>query len=175
MFCVCVCPVGPSVHRANGNTGNTRVLYPGNLTHRGQPVCFKTTDALMSFNYKCVSAHLCCKCQWILLNYVRNELMSIYSLGDPSAVTIMTLLITQGYDYIFILCSFVTDMFYFLFAPTLCYELNFPRSPRIRKRFLLRRLFEMVRWHQRSTYKHMSCTSRLTRRLFLYYSCFWSS
>ncbi|XP_057211138.1 diacylglycerol O-acyltransferase 1a [Triplophysa rosa] len=60
----------PSVHRANGNTGHTRVSYPGNLTHR--------------------------------------------------------------------------DMFYFLFAPTLCYELNFPRSPRIRKRFLLRRLFEML-------------------------------
>ncbi|KPP73851.1 diacylglycerol O-acyltransferase 1-like [Scleropages formosus] len=35
------------------------------------------------------------------------------------------------------------DMYYFIFAPTLCYELNFPRSPRIRKRFLLRRLFEM--------------------------------
>lgn len=37
-----------------------------------------------------------------------------------------------------------SDMYYFMFAPTLCYELNFPRSPRIRKRFLLRRLFEMV-------------------------------
>uniref|UniRef100_A0A8D0HI15 O-acyltransferase n=1 Tax=Sphenodon punctatus TaxID=8508 RepID=A0A8D0HI15_SPHPU len=37
------------------------------------------------------------------------------------------------------------DLYYFLFAPTLCYELDFPRSPRIRKRFLLRRLFEMVR------------------------------
>uniref|UniRef100_A0AAY4D8Z8 O-acyltransferase n=1 Tax=Denticeps clupeoides TaxID=299321 RepID=A0AAY4D8Z8_9TELE len=36
------------------------------------------------------------------------------------------------------------DMYYFMFAPTLCYELNFPRSSRIRKRFLLRRLFEMV-------------------------------
>ncbi|KAL4629856.1 diacylglycerol O-acyltransferase 1 [Arapaima gigas] len=36
------------------------------------------------------------------------------------------------------------DIYYFVFAPTLCYELNFPRSPRIRKRFLLRRLFEMV-------------------------------
>ncbi|CAH2311441.1 diacylglycerol O-acyltransferase 1 [Pelobates cultripes] len=35
------------------------------------------------------------------------------------------------------------DIYYFAFAPTLCYELNFPRSPRIRKRFLLRRLFEM--------------------------------
>ncbi|XP_053105703.1 diacylglycerol O-acyltransferase 1 isoform X2 [Hemicordylus capensis] len=35
-------------------------------------------------------------------------------------------------------------LYYFLFAPTLCYELNFPRSPRIRKRFLLRRLFEML-------------------------------
>uniref|UniRef100_A0A7M4FCY0 O-acyltransferase n=1 Tax=Crocodylus porosus TaxID=8502 RepID=A0A7M4FCY0_CROPO len=36
------------------------------------------------------------------------------------------------------------DLYYFLLAPTLCYELNFPRSPRIRKRFLLRRLVEML-------------------------------
>uniref|UniRef100_A0AAX7TVV9 O-acyltransferase n=1 Tax=Astatotilapia calliptera TaxID=8154 RepID=A0AAX7TVV9_ASTCA len=36
------------------------------------------------------------------------------------------------------------DMYYFIFAPTLCYQLNFPRSPRIRKRFLIRRLFEML-------------------------------
>nr|XP_031295738.1 diacylglycerol O-acyltransferase 1 isoform X2 [Camelus dromedarius] len=36
------------------------------------------------------------------------------------------------------------DLYYFLFAPTLCYELNFPRSPRVRKRFLLRRLLEML-------------------------------
>ena len=35
-------------------------------------------------------------------------------------------------------------LYYFLLAPTLCYELQFPRSPRIRKRFLLRRLCEMV-------------------------------
>uniref|UniRef100_A0A3Q1GPP1 O-acyltransferase n=1 Tax=Acanthochromis polyacanthus TaxID=80966 RepID=A0A3Q1GPP1_9TELE len=35
-------------------------------------------------------------------------------------------------------------MYYFVFAPTLCYQLNFPRSPRIRKRFLMRRLFEMI-------------------------------
>uniref|UniRef100_A0A3Q3A7W2 O-acyltransferase n=1 Tax=Kryptolebias marmoratus TaxID=37003 RepID=A0A3Q3A7W2_KRYMA len=41
--------------------------------------------------------------------------------------------------------SFLTeDMYYFVFAPTLCYQLNFPRSPRIRKRFLMRRLFEML-------------------------------
>ncbi|NXF97670.1 DGAT1 acyltransferase, partial [Eubucco bourcierii] len=36
------------------------------------------------------------------------------------------------------------NLYYFLFAPTLCYELNFPRSPRVRKRFLLRRLLEML-------------------------------
>ncbi|CAB1350816.1 unnamed protein product [Coregonus sp. 'balchen'] len=36
------------------------------------------------------------------------------------------------------------DIYYFVFAPTLCYELNFPRSARIRKSFLLRRLFEML-------------------------------
>ncbi|XP_056119955.1 diacylglycerol O-acyltransferase 1b isoform X2 [Rhinichthys klamathensis goyatoka] len=35
------------------------------------------------------------------------------------------------------------DMYYFVFAPTLCYELNFPRSESIRMGFLFRRLFEM--------------------------------
>ena len=38
----------------------------------------------------------------------------------------------------------VKDMVYFLAAPTLCYELNFPRIPRIRKIFLLRRTLEAV-------------------------------
>lgn len=36
------------------------------------------------------------------------------------------------------------DIFYFIFAPTLCYELNFPRTQRIRKRFLLKRIFEVL-------------------------------
>ncbi|XP_039536071.1 diacylglycerol O-acyltransferase 1-like [Pimephales promelas] len=36
------------------------------------------------------------------------------------------------------------DMYYFVFAPTLCYELNFPRSESIRMGFLFRRLFEML-------------------------------
>jgi len=36
------------------------------------------------------------------------------------------------------------DMYYFIAVPTLCYEINFPRSKRIRKRFLIRRLIEMV-------------------------------
>ncbi|KAL4708093.1 hypothetical protein ACJJTC_009872 [Scirpophaga incertulas] len=36
------------------------------------------------------------------------------------------------------------DLFYFLFAPTLCYELNFPRTTRIRKRFLVKRLLEVI-------------------------------
>lgn len=35
------------------------------------------------------------------------------------------------------------DIYYFMFAPTLCYELNFPRSDRIRKRFLIKRLAEL--------------------------------
>ena len=37
-----------------------------------------------------------------------------------------------------------TDLYYFLMAPTLCYELNFPRSKKIRVRFLLRRIAECV-------------------------------
>jgi diacylglycerol O-acyltransferase-1 len=36
------------------------------------------------------------------------------------------------------------NLYYFLFAPTLCYELNFPRSPRIRQGFLLRRCGEIL-------------------------------
>ncbi|XP_028159246.1 diacylglycerol O-acyltransferase 1 isoform X2 [Ostrinia nubilalis] len=36
------------------------------------------------------------------------------------------------------------DLCYFLFAPTLCYELNFPRTTRIRKRFLVKRLLEVM-------------------------------
>lgn len=34
------------------------------------------------------------------------------------------------------------DLYYFMVAPTLCYELNFPRNDRIRKRFLMRRIAE---------------------------------
>ncbi|KAL3860276.1 hypothetical protein ACJMK2_010419 [Sinanodonta woodiana] len=37
-----------------------------------------------------------------------------------------------------------SDLYYFMAAPTLCYELNFPRSQRIRKRFLMKRVLEML-------------------------------
>lgn len=36
------------------------------------------------------------------------------------------------------------DLSYFLLAPTLCYELNFPRTTRIRKRFLIKRALEVL-------------------------------
>lgn len=45
----------------------------------------------------------------------------------------------------------VKDMYYFLAVPTLCYELNFPRSQRIRKRFLLKRAAETVSSEIRSS------------------------
>jgi len=38
----------------------------------------------------------------------------------------------------------VRDIYYFWLAPTLCYELNFPRTSRIRKLFLLRRALEVI-------------------------------
>lgn len=38
----------------------------------------------------------------------------------------------------------IRDLFYFLVAPTLCYELNFPRTTRIRKRFLMKRILEVI-------------------------------
>lgn len=36
------------------------------------------------------------------------------------------------------------DIYYFVAAPTLCYEINFPRSERVRKSFVIRRCTEMV-------------------------------
>ncbi|CAH0603128.1 unnamed protein product [Chrysodeixis includens] len=36
------------------------------------------------------------------------------------------------------------DLFYFMLAPTLCYELNYPRTDRIRKRFVIKRILELV-------------------------------
>lgn len=36
------------------------------------------------------------------------------------------------------------DILYYICAPTLCYELNFPRTSRIRKRFLIKRIIEVV-------------------------------
>ncbi|XP_072052041.1 diacylglycerol O-acyltransferase 1-like [Amphiura filiformis] len=38
----------------------------------------------------------------------------------------------------------IKDLYYFMLAPTLVYQLNFPRTKRIRKRFLLRRIIEMI-------------------------------
>lgn len=72
------------------------------------------------------------------------------------------------------LCSLSTypsllDLYYFIFAPTLCYELNFPRSPRIRKRFLLRRVLEMVRFGPRGmgrAWVYMELKSQLTALFF---------
>lgn len=36
------------------------------------------------------------------------------------------------------------NMYYFIFAPTLCYELNYPRTQRIRKWFLAKRIGEIL-------------------------------
>uniref|UniRef100_A0A672KGY1 O-acyltransferase n=1 Tax=Sinocyclocheilus grahami TaxID=75366 RepID=A0A672KGY1_SINGR len=47
-------------------------------------------------------------------------------------------------DYEIHIRIYLCDIYYFVFAPTLCYELNFPRSESIRMGFLLRRLFEMT-------------------------------
>ncbi|XP_049788259.1 diacylglycerol O-acyltransferase 1 [Schistocerca cancellata] len=38
----------------------------------------------------------------------------------------------------------IKDLYYYILAPTLCYELNFPRTTRIRKRFLLKRILEVL-------------------------------
>ena len=38
----------------------------------------------------------------------------------------------------------ILDIYYFWFSPTLCYELNFPRTSRIRTTFLIRRALEVI-------------------------------
>ena len=38
----------------------------------------------------------------------------------------------------------VSDLYYFMFVPTLCYEMSFPLSSRMRKRFLMKRIAEVV-------------------------------
>lgn len=38
----------------------------------------------------------------------------------------------------------LTNLLYFMAIPTLCYELNFPKTDRIRKRFILKRILELL-------------------------------
>lgn len=38
----------------------------------------------------------------------------------------------------------IRDLYYFMAIPSLCYELNFPRTSRIRKRFLIKRVIEVI-------------------------------
>lgn len=38
----------------------------------------------------------------------------------------------------------IKNLYYFIFAPTLCYELNYPRTKRINKTFLFRRVVEFL-------------------------------
>lgn len=38
----------------------------------------------------------------------------------------------------------IRDLYYFMMVPSLCYELNFPRTARIRKHFLIKRIIELL-------------------------------
>lgn len=38
----------------------------------------------------------------------------------------------------------LSNLYYFMMAPTLCYELNFPRTPAIRKTFVIKRIIELI-------------------------------
>lgn len=58
-------------------------------------------------------------------------------------------------------------MFYFLFAPTLCYELNFPRSPKINRIFLLRRVVETVSFYMLNLCSYFMWHS--TQQVFLFF------
>uniref|UniRef100_A0A669C9M4 O-acyltransferase n=1 Tax=Oreochromis niloticus TaxID=8128 RepID=A0A669C9M4_ORENI len=78
---------------------------------------------------------------------------------------------TRSYSckYISIGTAGLLNMYYFIFAPTLCYQLNFPRSPRIRKRFLIRRLFEMVRGNDQKHCPKILVPNHLIWLIFFYW------
>nr|CAD2165028.1 unnamed protein product [Meloidogyne enterolobii] len=38
----------------------------------------------------------------------------------------------------------LSNLYYYMMAPTLCYELNFPRTPAIRKTFIIKRITELI-------------------------------
>ena len=61
--------------------------------------------------------------KWALLIWDPNVTLTIFSLGRPVVWPA-----NLG----------VADIYFFWLAPTLCYELNFPRTSRIRKSFLVR-------------------------------------
>uniref|UniRef100_A0A8C6SVG3 O-acyltransferase n=1 Tax=Neogobius melanostomus TaxID=47308 RepID=A0A8C6SVG3_9GOBI len=77
---------------------------------------------------------------------------SVTPVGGAFALGIYTIVLLKLYSYrdVNMWCRDLSRakaknyMYYFAFAPTLCYELNFPRSPKIRMGFLLRRLVEML-------------------------------
>ena len=53
----------------------------------------------------------------------------------------------DGYSYQLICYPnnlLLSDLYYFIFAPTLCYDLNYPRNPLIRKKFVIKMLFKFV-------------------------------
>ncbi|TSK34780.1 Diacylglycerol O-acyltransferase 1 [Bagarius yarrelli] len=85
-------------------------------------------------------------------------LPSITPVGGAFALAVYTILFLKLYSYKDVnrwcrermqakarsLSRSLSYLYYFVFAPTLCYELNFPRSKSVRMGFLLRRLFEML-------------------------------
>lgn len=38
----------------------------------------------------------------------------------------------------------ITNLYYFMLAPTLCYEMRFPRTARRRKSFIIKRAVELI-------------------------------
>lgn len=117
-FLCCLGPSSPSASSAM----QSHVSYPGNLSLRGK-LCLTVQSPNVYFQSDLV-------------------LFSWYLTTIPAVSNTMASADIRTCSYYFDLCF--SDIYYFVFAPTLCYELNFPRSESIRMGFLLRRLFEMV-------------------------------
>ena len=127
---------GPSAQPVIG--GDQKVCYPGNLTIRGtlpETNVVHTQTSMLGLT-KCSS-------NW---NVFPLEINSVANTVQGKAFRFKCFLFVFSLPLCLCLSAcFCVDLYYFVFTPTLCYELNFPRSPKIRMSFLLRRLLEMVR------------------------------
>uniref|UniRef100_A0A3B3ZDW2 O-acyltransferase n=1 Tax=Periophthalmus magnuspinnatus TaxID=409849 RepID=A0A3B3ZDW2_9GOBI len=115
--------------------------------------CLVIGDELVGFVVHCINLT-------VMLTFPAAVVLTVPSVtpvGGAFALGIYTILFLKLYSYRDVnmwcrdlssakakkLSRSLSYIYYFAFAPTLCYELNFPRSPKIRMSFLIRRLVEM--------------------------------
>ncbi|CAF1095654.1 unnamed protein product [Rotaria magnacalcarata] len=109
------------------------LIFPVIYIHHRQPnavgafvaVCLYSIVFLKLVSY----THINYRCRLVLLRKKHDETNSVVISNGP---------------IVYPNNLTIKNLYYFLLAPTLCYELNFPRTQRIRKTFLCRRFGEIL-------------------------------